>query len=201
MKRNLVAVVVAVLAAVGAWMVWAGLSSSDEAAPEPEPFSAAASPSSSPPAPSLKPRRFAIPALNIEAPFHAGKVTTEGLQIPSDPHQLTVWAGGGTPCGTEGTVLLAGHVISYGDRGALWDLHKVTAGTIAYLSCSDGSVTSWYATQAVTLNKADLPGDVFNTAGERRLAVVTCGGPVLSNGHYRDNVIVYFSPLATPAAR
>ena len=57
-------------------------------------------------------------------------------------------------------------------------------------------MTVWSAVQAAEMPKDELPTDIFNASGERRLVVVTCGGPVMANGHYRDNVIVSFAPVS-----
>jgi sortase (surface protein transpeptidase) len=136
-----------------------------------------------------------IPDLKITAALVPGRVAADTLQIPSDPAKATLWTDGGQPCGTEGTVLIAGHVISYGTEGALWSLHQVQPGVQAFVTCSDGTVTSWYAVSAETLPKDDLPPAVFQRKGHRQLVVVTCGGPLLKTGHYRNNVIVRFEPM------
>ena len=204
---------VLLLAGAGGWMVATGLTPAEpEAAPTAQPFEVspedalqaaraalaaeAAQPSRS--EASLGADRLVIPALDVDAPLVLDRVLAGQLQIPSDPGQLTLYEDGGQPCGTQGTVLVAGHVSSYGTPGALHDLARIQPGQVARVPCHDGTVTTWAAVRAEESIKSALPQDVFDSSGEHRLVVVTCGGPVMPNGHYRDNVIVYFVPVAEP---
>jgi hypothetical protein len=46
-----------------------------------------------------------------------------------------------------------------------------------------------------TVLKDELPQALFSRSGEKRLYLVTCGGPFnAKSGHYRDNVIVSAVP-------
>ena len=49
------------------------------------------------------------------------------------------------------------------------------------------------------LTKVGLPRSIFAVDGPRQLALVTCGGPVISDGatrHYRDNVVLTAVPAS-----
>lgn len=193
---RLAAVVALMLFVAAGGMVWAGLPT-DQTVPEPAVFADAPPPALAsttrgelPPANTLS-----IPALGISAPLVAGRVSAGSLEIPSDPTRVTLWTGGGRPCGRTGTVLVAGHVSSFGTRGALWNLHRVTPATIAQLTCPDRTVTTWYANRTQIVHKDALPSQVYAPEGDRRLVVVTCGGPLLDSGHYRDNVLVWFEEV------
>lgn len=190
------------VAAAGVAFIVAGLTPTPpEAAPIPEPFvHAVGQPLPDPePAPGdpLPADALLIDSLGISAPLLPGAVSNQSLRIPSDPAKLTLYSGGAGPCDPEGTVLLAGHVSSYGVHGALWPLHKIQPGATAFVTCADGTVTAWQAVSVQVEHKDDLPQDVFSDTGDLRLVIVTCGGPVMSNGHYRDNVIVTFAPVVT----
>lgn len=186
--------------ATGAWLLARGLDApaAPEPVPEPVPFTAPAGAPvpdiEEPSSPGLAADRLAIPSLGIEAPLVRAGVSGHSLDIPDDPGSLTLYDDGGDPCGTTGTVLLAGHVVSRGVRGALWPLHAIEPGARAWLTCGDGTLTAWTAVAVDVTAKRDLPQDLFASTGPHRLVVVTCGGPVMPDGHYRDNVIVYFEP-------
>lgn len=201
-KRSLWRVVVAlVLVLAAAGLVWVGLPREEEAAPEPVPFVV----SDSDPEPVVVDRsvhaaagEVLIPSLSIRAPFSAGSVSGAELRIPSDPSKLTIYSAGSRPCSDEGTVLLAGHVVSYGVHGALWDLHQVKPNAVVYTGCQDGSTAVWKVVEVRVEQKDDLPQDLFSAEGDPRLVIVTCGGPIITRPdgrHYRDNVIVYASPI------
>ena len=120
-------------AGMGAALLWQGtITAQNQNVPEPAPFSSAAPVTSAPPVRTdqVKAQQLVIPDLGINAPFSSGGLVDGNLQLPSDPSRLTVWSKGGQPCGTSGTVLVAGHVINQETRGALWNLHKVQAGTV-----------------------------------------------------------------------
>lgn len=194
--RRLPTVLGVFLVAVGAVVLVVGASVPNQDAPEPAPFASAAAPSRVPPPPAgLPANTLVVSDLGISAPLTPGTVSAHSLEIPSNPAEAALWVDGGQPCGSKGTVLIAGHVSSYGTKGALWSLHDVVPGTVAVVTCADGTATSWYASRVIVVPKDQLPQDVFNSVGRPRMAVVTCGGPLLPTGHYRDNVVVWFERL------
>lgn len=145
---------------------------------------------------------LAIPDLDIEAPLLPGDIVTldagRTLVIPSDPAKLTIYSGGAEPCDKKGTVMVAGHVSSYGVHGALWSLSKIQPNAPVVMTCSDGTVTTWQAVSVDATPKSALPQDIFTNKGPLRAVIVTCGGPVMADGHYRDNVVVELVKVDTP---
>ncbi len=143
-----------------------------------------------------------IPAQGVYAPLelHGTTPTTfrgvsiGELALPSDPARLTLYNNGGTCGGSQGTVLISGHVKNNGTKGALYSLSAVPAGSIAYIRCADGAVTAWKQVDEQVTDKLALPQGLFTAKGPRRLAIVTCGGKVGSDGHYDANVVQYFVP-------
>ena len=92
--------------------------------------------------------------------------------------------------------MLAGHVDINGDLGALHKLASVTPGAIIHTADETGKVTTWAVSSLEVRRKNDLPD--FSKSGQRRLVLVTCGGPaerVDGYWSYRDNVIVTATPL------
>lgn len=171
-----------------------------QAAPLPaQTFTAAPAPTASERAPapvSLEPRRVAIPSLDVTAPIEDRPVRGGELVIPGDPRTVARWDGGAGLDAPEGTLLLAGHVDVNGSLGALNKLASLAPGALIHTSDDDGTVSAWRVTALEVHRKDRLPE--FAAEGERRLVLVTCGGPVeRTNGYwsYRDNVVV----TATPA--
>jgi hypothetical protein len=198
-------VVIAVVLFVGAAVTLPVLSISDSTstipttAPVPaHPFSLDQPPAAfpSPEVPSIGSSRVAIPSLGVTASLVAESISGGQLGIPSDVHQVGEWEGGSQVDGTQGTVLLAGHVdwVGQGD-GALYPLAQVRPGATVYVSGPAGLVSSWAVVSARAYPKAALPQTVFSGSGPRRLVLVTCGGPFdAATGHYADNVVVTAEP-------
>lgn len=148
-------------------------------------------------APTLEPLRVVIPVLGVEAVIEDRPVAAGGdLVIPGDPSVVGRWDAGAPLTAGNGTTLLAGHVDIDGDLGALHRLASIAPGASILTSDSSGRVTRWAVTGLDVRRKENLP--VFRPDGERRLVLVTCGGPVLRAGDgwtYRDNVIVTATPV------
>ena len=139
---------------------------------------------------------LSIPSLEITTPLVVEPVVYHSLQIPGDVHIVGLWDGGGQLDGTSGTVLLAGHVNHAGQgEGALWNLAGIHINAPVYTSGPSGQLTTWKVDQVIAVPKDRLPQSIFTATGQRRLVIVTCGGTLLSDGHYADNVIVLATPV------
>jgi len=90
--------------------------------------------------------------------------------------------------------LIAGHVSNNGTNGALYKLKNVGTGSMAYLGCGNGQVSTWQATSSYVKNQNALTWDLFNPNGTNRLVVVTCEAD--ANGNYTQNRIVIFSRVS-----
>lgn len=144
----------------------------------------------------MAPGTLLIPALGVYAPWTPKTVHDGELPVPADPERLALNSGGGQPCGRQGTILLAGHVAVHGVRGALWPLAATEVGTVAWLRCGDGELRQFAAVApAGVVPKGHLPRSLDTEDGPPLLVLVTCGGPV-RDGHYVDNVIGTFRPVA-----
>jgi hypothetical protein len=98
----------------------------------------------------------------------------------------------------HGTTIVAGHVdnASQGD-GAFYFLYQARPGALITVTGLDHAVTAWRPYKITVAAKAALPPDIWAAAGPRRLALVTCGGPILhtpAGSTYQDKVIVYAVP-------
>jgi sortase family protein len=144
------------------------------------------------------PNRLLIPALGVDAPVVAEPAHEGALVIPGDPATVGRWVGSASVTSAIGTTLLAGHVSVDGRPGALSALARVEPSAVIVTTDGSGRPTLWRVVELQTRAKDDLPG--FPVTGSRRLAIVTCGGPLRQTGasrSYRDNVIAYAVPAPT----
>lgn len=145
----------------------------------------------------MAPDRLYIPSLQVYA-----TLTDEGfrggrLSLPDEAWR--VGRDGGSPPfdSASGTTLLAGHVDHEGVPGALHRLGEVQPGALVYVTDARGERSTFVASGLQTYTKTGLPRDLFDVGGQRRLAVVTCGGPIITvdgQRHYRDNVVLTALP-------
>lgn len=159
------------------------------------PSPASAIVASSPPSP---PVRVQIPVLGVRAlvvPVH----TTNGvLGVPEDPQQLGWWAEGAQVGAPTGTVTIDGHVDSAAaGEGALFQVGSLRGGETILVTTASGHTFRYAVTARRSYLKArGLPADLFGTAGQPRLVLITCGGPFdRSAGSYLDNIVVVAMPL------
>ncbi|WP_276971844.1 class F sortase [Ferrimicrobium acidiphilum] len=143
--------------------------------------------------PTLEPNTLIIPALCIDGDLVHTDLRQGSLQIPHDVHQIGEW--GASLAASTGTTLLAGHVnyVGQGD-GALYQLADVKPGMLVYATRANGQVTVWRIAGLAVTMKPHVPLWVFSgDQGPRRLAIITCGGPlgyVQGWGwNYKDNII------------
>lgn len=139
--------------------------------------------------------RLRINRLGIGAPMDVVGTVGDEVEIPDDPARVGRWVHGATPGDPTGTVLVTGHVTWNGKRGALWPLASAQAGDLIEVELALGDSTHWLVTDVRTLPRDQDHPELFTTAGNHRLVVVTCGGPIVA-GHYRDLVVVEASPMA-----
>ncbi len=148
--------------------------------------------------PVARPTHVRISDIGIDAPVRPETVSPDGeLVIPGHVGTLGWWApGDGTSKDDPaGDLVLAGHVDMNGDLGALHDLSQVKPGAEVVLTGEDGHEETWQIEALEVRHKNALPQ--FTAEGDRRLALVTCGGPVIHDAHgrgYRDNVIAWARP-------
>ncbi|MBW3086780.1 hypothetical protein KEM60_03009 [Austwickia sp. TVS 96-490-7B] len=208
LRRRLAQGVLVIGLICGVGTVSAGLRQEDRTAPLPaRTFGSAQLPASAPstlPAqggtlPSVSaygPNRLVIPSLGVDAQIRPEHVDpSQGLVIPGDPGQIGRWVDGPDLTADRGTTVLAGHVNLADRPGALHALHRIAEHAQVITTDAAGRRHQWHVDALVVRAKTDLPQ--FSSQGPRRLAMVTCGGPLLRlNGvdTYRDNVIAFAVP-------
>lgn len=147
---------------------------------------------------SAPPAGLQLAGMNAPAPVTLAPVAADGsLAVPDDISELGWWVGS-EPMGVQtGTTLIAGHIDSaVQGLGVFARLRALAAGD--ELTVLDGLGTSYrFRVSGIQqVVKAELPGELFDTTGERRLALVTCSGPFDSEARtYQDNLIVWAVPV------
>lgn len=203
MRGRGVAVLGAVAAVVaGTWFVVAGLRPVDEAGATPPGIGASRTATSSVPSGTpLPPGTLSLDGLGVQAPIVDATVPDGVLTPPDDVAQVGIWLDGAPLDSATGTTLLVGHVNLVGQgNGALFDLATVAPGEVIRTSDAAGTVTAWRVTAVTARPKsAGVEESVLaGPEGQRRLAVVTCGGDLQFEngvGDYSDNVYLYAESL------
>lgn len=177
-----------------------------EARPGIDPLGVAPEPAPPTPPQPAPPVRLHLPTLGVEAPVTPVDTDAErGIAIPDDPAVVGWWRGGAVPGSAAGSVVLVGHVDTrVAGPGALFRAASLRPGDRIVLGTesasvgrpASGSTDAGYVVAAVRhYPKAELPAEVFATAGPPRLVLVTCGGKFdPRTRHYADNVVVYAVP-------
>ncbi|WP_298513024.1 class F sortase [uncultured Nocardioides sp.] len=189
------------LALVGSALVVGYRLGAPDGAPLPErPFALPADRVRDPPprAPDERPDvddALVIPSLDVAAPLDLAAVVDGRLALPDDVARAALWEGSAPLRSRRGALLVAGHLDDVDrDHGALFPLSTISPGA-AIEVVRGGQVSQWKVVGLTSIPKAALPAEVWRgRGGERRLYVVTCGGPVVA-GHYRDNVLVTAAPV------
>lgn len=141
---------------------------------------------------SMAPNHLLIPKLGLYVEIVPENVQDGVLGIPQ-ASKVGINSEGGTVTGKIGTVLVAGHVSSYGTPGALADLSDMREGYRWYVTDADGNRADFVTNQISEVHKADLPGDVFDKDGVRRGLLITCTGKIIKVGDewvHEDNLLV-----------
>jgi Sortase domain len=160
-----------------------------------------------PPAPAGPPPVRALaavpPAVPVEVDLPGQRVTAAvvpigvrpsgQLDLPDSPRTVGWWVGS-APAGSPRPMVLAGHVDSKATGvGALAALRDVTAGSPIVLTDAFGGRHAYQVAARRTYPKFALPRTVFTSAP---LVLITCGGPFDEKaGSYRDNIVVYATPV------
>lgn len=168
---------------------------------------ASATPSAPAPAAATTPTSMAVlappaglqlPGLETPAPITLAAVRADGqLAVPEDVAELGWWVGSAPMGSASGTTLVAGHVDSATQGlGVFARLRDLTPGAVVTVVDGLGGTGQFRVIHAQQVGKGDLPAELFDTTGPRRLALVTCAGDFdTAARRYADNLIVWADPL------
>lgn len=143
------------------------------------------------------PSGLELPGLDHPAPVTLAPVLDDGqLVVPDDVSELGWWIGSAPASAATGTTLLAGHVDS-AERGlgVFARLRQLSPGDEVTVLDGLGGTERFRVSGAQEVLKGELPAELFDTSGPRRLALVTCAGAFdLTTRSYADNLIVWAEP-------
>jgi hypothetical protein len=147
------------------------------------------------PLPPAQPLRLRIPAVHVNAPLTRLDLDASGSlrPPPADAPDLAGWYGKGTPPGSTGTAVVAGHVdLRTGGPGVFYSLGALVKGATIEIDRADRR-TAVFTVDAVELydKKAFPSRKVYAGTGRPELRVITCGGDYVKNAGYRGNTVVY----------
>jgi hypothetical protein len=142
------------------------------------------------------PRTLIISRLSLEMPIVPMKVDGDDMALPANPNQIGWYSYGPRPGDQQGSAVLGGHVDSreYG-IGPLIVLRRLHEGDVIIVRTTVGRET-FRVSSVRLIRKQALPlRTVFDRESERRLRLITCGGPyIASRGGYQDNLVVTAIP-------
>lgn len=145
----------------------------------------------------MAPNHLLIPALDVYASFFSAGLDDGSFELSDDPGVLSQCDCSAAPDATQGSVLMAGHVVYNGVQGALFDLYLARPGMVLYVSDYAGRVWTWKASSLTYYLKEALPPDLFAPTGPNVLNLVTCGGEL----ERRDGQWTYDSNVVLQAVR
>ncbi len=157
----------------------------------------------------MAPSHLLIPALGVYAQVvdsglvngtsHVSGNPVRKLDLPG-AMKVARSRGAATVAQDDGTLLLAGHVSSRGEKGALNRLVDLRPGEVWYVTDAVGNRAAFkmVGVGEVTVAKNQLPKDIWASTGQRRSVLVTCGGKVVETPQgrfYESNVLAFGSPV------
>jgi LPXTG-site transpeptidase (sortase) family protein len=159
--------------------------------PEPEP-----EPEPEPAVPEGEPLRVTIPAIDVDADLVELGLEPDGaMEVPD--FGLAGWYAEGPRPGHPGPAAIAAHVDSRAGPDVFYRLRELEEGDEVHVRYDSGDEVTFVVESSERLPKDELPGDqIWPVTNERLLTLITCGGEFDRDvRHYRDNIIVYTTPL------
>lgn len=203
--RVVLALLVGVVLVLGAALVVVGFRPTEDTSAIP-PGPGGSAPSSTGFVPPVEPlttaNTLSLDPVGVRAAIVNATVPNGVLTPPDDVRNVGIWIDGAPLDSATGTTLIVGHVNLIGQgNGALFELGSIQPGEVIRTSDATGTPTSWRVTMVATRPKdAGVEESVFaGPGGQRRLAVVTCGGELQFEngiGDYSDNVYLYADPVS-----
>lgn len=146
------------------------------------------------PLPPSDPVRLRIPGLRVDTPvMRLGLDAGGGLEVPPPGNpNIAGWYRDGTPPGTAGTSIVAGHVDTESGPAVFYRLGSLRKGHTIEVLRKDGR-TAVFTVDAIEVYDAkEFPDHkVYGRAPRPELRVITCGGGFVEGQGYRGNVVAY----------
>ncbi|MFF4185497.1 class F sortase [Streptomyces sp. NPDC001691] len=144
--------------------------------------------------PPSEPVRVRIPSIRVDAPVMGlGLGPDRSLEVPPPGNtNMAGWYKDGTPPGTRGTAVMAGHVDDARGPAVFYALGALKKGDRVEITRADGR-TAVFALDAVEVYENDAFPDakVYGAAARPELRLITCGGGFSKTTGYRGNVVAF----------
>ncbi|MFF2325827.1 MULTISPECIES: class F sortase [unclassified Streptomyces] len=151
----------------------------------------------SPVAEPLKPSapvRIRIPSIRVDAPMMRLGLGADGsLDVPPAGKRDAVgWYQGGTPPGSQGSAIVAGHVDNARGPSVFYNLGTLQKGSTVEVVRQDGR-TAVFSLDAIEVyaNKNFPDKQVYGASPYASLRLITCGGGFSKTTGYQGNVVAY----------
>ncbi|WP_025620556.1 class F sortase [Salinispora cortesiana] len=140
-----------------------------------------------------------IPTIGVTATVAAVGINpqTSEFEVPPSVDQVGWYRYGPGLAAPAGSVVIAGHVDSSTQgEGAFFRLRELDQGDRLIVTGSDGQERTYRVIAREEYQKTRIPLDrYFARDGDRRLTLITCGGPFdADTRRYRDNLVVTAVP-------
>ncbi|MFV0130006.1 class F sortase [Streptomyces sp. HMX112] len=146
------------------------------------------------PLPPSAPTRVRIPEIGVDAPLVRLGLGPDGsLDVaPAGGREVAGWYRDGTPPGSVGTAIVAGHVDDAEGPAVFHGLGALGKGHRVEVARRDG-LTALFTIDAVEVYDNDAFPDrkVYGHTGRAELRLITCGGRFDARTGYQGNVVVH----------
>ena len=211
--RGLVAALVTgVLVVSGVAVLGVALTRRDSPPPPVAAASTSSTPTTQPPTntapaaglvlPASRPVSITIPAIDVKASvMRLGRAADNTLEVPPPGRHYddAGWYRYSPTPGELGPSVIVGHVDSAKNGPSVfWRLGTLRKNDRVKVTRTDGSVATFEVDEVRLFRKKAFPTKlVYGNTDHAALRLITCGGPFDGAGHYRDNVVVLASLIAS----
>ena len=140
------------------------------------------------------PVRIRIPSIRVDAPMKPLGLGADGsLDVPpAGEHNVVGWYRDGTPPGSRGSAIVAGHVDDARGRSVFYDLGALRRGSEVEVVRQDGH-TAVFSLDAIEVYESDhFPDErVYGASSYASLRLITCGSGYSKATGYQGNVVAY----------
>jgi sortase (surface protein transpeptidase) len=142
--------------------------------------------------------RLKIPAINVDAVIEYVGLTSDGAMDVPKKYEDVAWFDLGTPPGTPGNAVIAGHLDSDVAPAIFWRLGDLRPGDHIYITRADQSQLDFVVSDKQTYPWDKGPIDkIFGPASTANLNLITCGGTFDRRAKNYSNRLVVYTTLAS----
>ncbi|MFE7618805.1 class F sortase [Streptomyces sp. NPDC057496] len=141
-----------------------------------------------------EPVRLRIPSIRVDAPVMRLGLGPDGsLDVPPAGNRNVVgWYRDGTPPGSLGSAIVAGHVDNAQGRSVFYDLGALQKGSTVEVVRKDGRTAVFSLDAIEVYENDDFPDErVYGASPYASLRMITCGGGFSEKTGYEGNVVAY----------